>query len=44
MIGHYADPQAEPPHFDWLSTGTSFNRNRFYALWGDVARFIAGSA
>jgi triacylglycerol lipase len=44
VIGHYADPNADPPHFDWLSTGTSFNRDRFYALWGDVARFIAASA
>ena len=44
VIGHYADPDARPPHFDWLSTGTGFNRSRFLSLWGDVARFVAAAA
>lgn len=41
VIGHYADPDAHPPHFDWLSTGTGFGRSRFLALWNDVARFLS---
>jgi triacylglycerol lipase len=44
VIGHYDDPHADPPHFDWLSTGTGFTRSRFRALWSDVAHFIAASA
>ncbi|WP_373046777.1 esterase/lipase family protein [Vulgatibacter sp.] len=44
VIGHYHDPQALPPHFDWLSSGSGFDRTRFLALWSDVAGFIAAAA
>jgi hypothetical protein len=44
VIGHFHDPAHEPPHFDWLATGTGFDRRRFEALWTDVARYVARSA
>jgi len=44
VIGHFDDPEARPPHFDWLSSGSGFNRTRFLALWSDVARFVAAAA
>jgi hypothetical protein len=37
VMGYFDDP----PHADWLATGTGFNRERFHALWGAVARCIA---
>jgi hypothetical protein len=42
VIGHFGDPQHVPPHFDWLTTGSCFDRPRFEALWGDVVRYLAG--
>ncbi len=41
VIGHFDDPKAEPPHFDWLTTGTDFNRAGFELVWSRVVRFIA---
>jgi len=42
VVGHFHDPSHVPPHFDWLATGTGFNRASFEALWTDVARYVAG--
>jgi len=42
VLGHFGDASADPPHIDWLSTGSGFDRVQFEALWSDVARFIAG--
>jgi hypothetical protein len=42
VIGHFGDPEHVPPHFDWLTTGSGFDRPRFEALWGDVVRYLAG--
>jgi hypothetical protein len=39
-IGHFHDPTHVPPHFDWLASGSGFDRRQFLALWEDVARFI----
>ena len=44
VVGHFAEPDREPPHFDWLSSGSGFHRNHFEALWGDVAAFLAEGA
>jgi len=33
-------PTHVPPHFDWLASGSGFDRRQFLALWEDVARFI----
>lgn len=42
VLGHFGDPRHDPPHYDWLSSGSGFHRPDFDALWTDVARFIAG--
>lgn len=39
--GHFDDPTHEPPHIDWLASGSKFRRPAFEALWNDVAQFIA---
>ena len=39
-IGHFADTKHVPPHYDWLPSGSAFDRRRFEALWSDVGRFI----
>jgi len=41
VIGHFDDPDHQPPHTDWLNTGSNFDRTHFEALWTAVARFIA---
>lgn len=41
-IGHFEDPAHEPPHYDWITSGTGFDRPRFERLWRDVAAFLAG--
>lgn len=40
VIGHYADPKQNPPHYDWLASNSGFDRARFEQLWDAVARFI----
>ena len=44
VVGHFDDPSHDPPHFDWLSTGTGFARADFEAVWTDVARYVHASA
>ncbi|MBM4319130.1 MAG: triacylglycerol lipase [Deltaproteobacteria bacterium] len=41
VIGHFDNPLHDPPHFDWLVTGTRFQRWDFEEMWAKVARFIA---
>jgi hypothetical protein len=41
VIGHFSDPRHVPPHYDWLSSGSGFTRQRFEGLWNDVACYIA---
>lgn len=41
VLGHFRDPSRDPPHVDWLVTGSAFDRAGYEALWGDVARFLA---
>jgi hypothetical protein len=41
VLGHFHDPTHVPPHFDWVASGSGFDRRRFTALWGDVAAFLA---
>lgn len=40
VIGHFDEEHHDPPHVDWLNTGTGFTRPQFVALWTDVASFI----
>jgi hypothetical protein len=44
VLGHFRDAAHDPPHVDWLVTGSGFNRRRFDALWADVAHFLVGDA
>jgi triacylglycerol lipase len=41
LIGHFRDPHHVPPHFDWLDTGSGFDRKTFDALWSAVALYLA---
>jgi len=40
VLGHFADAGADPPHVDWLATGTGFERRAFLRVWRRVARFL----
>lgn len=41
VLGHYDDPDRIPPHFDWLTTVSGFDRDGFLDLWEAVARHLA---
>jgi triacylglycerol esterase/lipase EstA (alpha/beta hydrolase family) len=41
VMGYYGDKDGGPSHVDWLVTRSGFDRTRFRALWGAVARHIA---
>jgi hypothetical protein len=40
VIGHFNDPSSEPPHFDWLTSGSGFDREGFEAVWDSVLDFV----
>lgn len=40
VCGHFDDLKHDPPHFDWIATGTSFNRTQFDELWSAVTDFM----
>lgn len=40
VLGHFSQPQAEPPNYDWLVSGSDFDQDRFQALWGDALSFL----
>jgi hypothetical protein len=42
VIGHFSDPSTDPPHFDWLTTGSGFSRADFEAIWERVLDFALG--
>jgi hypothetical protein len=41
VIGHFYRPNHVPPHFDWLSSGSGFDRPQFEQVWREVAAFLA---
>lgn len=41
IIGHFYDRSHVPPHYDWLVTGSGFNREAFERMWGNIASFVA---
>jgi hypothetical protein len=43
-IGHFRDPTHAPPHFDWLTTGSSFTREHFERMWTDVMDFLCSAS
>jgi hypothetical protein len=44
VIGHFHEPRHVPPHFDWVASGTGFDRSQFEAVWRQVADFLAARA
>jgi len=40
VIGHFNDPATDPPHYDWLTTGSGFDRARFEHVWNGVLDFV----
>jgi hypothetical protein len=44
VLGHYDDPDRLPPHFDWLTTASGFDRESFLDLWEAVARHLVSAA
>jgi hypothetical protein len=40
VIGHFDDARSDPPHYDWLTTGTGFSRAQFESVWGRVLDFL----
>jgi hypothetical protein len=40
VLGHFHKPRHVPPHFDWVASGTGFDREHFEAVWKAVARFL----
>ena len=43
-LGHFGDSASDPPHVDWLVSGSGFDRAGFEVLMDDVARFVAAAA
>jgi len=41
VLGHFHEPEHVPPHFDWVASGTGFDREQFEGLWGRVIAFLA---
>ncbi|MFZ4577923.1 MAG: esterase/lipase family protein [Myxococcota bacterium] len=41
LIGHFDDTEHDPPHYDWITSGSGFKRREFEALWASVAHWIA---
>jgi hypothetical protein len=40
VIGHFDDARGDPPHYDWLTTGTGFSRAHFESVWRRVLDFL----
>jgi pimeloyl-ACP methyl ester carboxylesterase len=43
VIGYFRDPHHLPPHYDWLASGSGFNRTKFEQLWTGIVDFIVKS-
>jgi triacylglycerol lipase len=43
VIGHFHQPTHVPPHFDWVASGTGFDRPQFEATWRAVAAYAASA-
>jgi len=43
VVGHFEDPRHDPPHYDWLRTGSGFRRPAFDSLWNDIASYMIAS-
>ncbi len=43
VIGHFDGPTHVPPHFDWVASGTGFDRTAFESGWREVAAYVAAA-
>jgi triacylglycerol lipase len=43
VIGHFHRPTHVPPHFDWVASGTGFDRPQFEGVWRAVISYVAGA-
>ncbi|RKH14277.1 triacylglycerol lipase [Corallococcus sp. CA053C] len=39
-IGHFDQPAHQPPHVDWLISGSGFRRPQFEAMWKAIGDFL----
>jgi triacylglycerol lipase len=44
VIGHFHRPTHVPPHFDWLHSGTGFDRPGFVATWRAASEWMSAAA
>ena len=44
VIGHFDDPEHSPPHRDWITTQSGFDRPQFERVWKAIAEFIVEAA
>jgi hypothetical protein len=40
VCGHFNDAHHDPPHVDWLCSGTGFGRADFELLWEEIVAFL----
>ena len=40
VIGHFTGDDIEPPHYDWIRTGTGYRRPAFESTWAAVFAFL----
>lgn len=40
LIGHFDEVSTQPPHVDWLISGSGFRRFQFERVWRDVTDFM----
>ncbi len=43
VVGHFGDAAHDPPHIDWITTGSGCTTARFEALWAAVVDFMLGA-
>ena len=43
-IGHFDQPSHQPPHVDWLISGSGFRRQQFEQVWKTVVDFLLEDA
>lgn len=41
VLGYLSQPEARPPHVDWLRSFSGYRSPEFAATWGAVADFLA---
>ncbi|MFO0583765.1 MAG: hypothetical protein U0229_15955 [Anaeromyxobacter sp.] len=44
VIGHFHQPRHVPPHLDWLTSGSGFDRAGFELTWQRVVAWLAAGA